>query len=92
MQKISVQHMDEHNYAVQVTEGADTTHHKVHVGGGFLDDLAMPDLDEAELVRQTIAYLLEREPGDAIEKEFSLDQLSNRDPDFFPEVRDRLNA
>ena len=82
----------EHDFAVAVTEGVETTHHTLHVNEGFRDDLAIADLDEAALAREAVAYLLERAPATAIDVVIDLDQLSYRDQGFFPELRSRLHA
>lgn len=92
MEKIDVTPLAEHDFAVAVTEGVETTHHTIHVTEGFRDDLAIADLDEAELAREAVAYLLERTPATAIDSTIDLDHLSYRDQGFFPELKARLNA
>lgn len=77
-------------YAAEVHEGQDTTHHKVTLSQGFLDDLEMPEAAEEDVVAETIRYLLDREPGTAIEHDVSLDHLANHDHDYLAELRPRL--
>jgi hypothetical protein len=92
MQDIDIKPMGPHEYAVVVTEGQDTTHHKVRVTEQLVDDLGVVDLDEANLVRQSFEFLLEREPGDAILREFDLAVISRYFGDYLPEMRARLLA
>ncbi|WP_170323580.1 hypothetical protein [Cryptosporangium phraense] len=95
MQKIEVQPLGEHEYAVTLTEGAagtDTTNHHVTVPDDLFDELVpVPDgLSEADLVRESIAYLLDRVPGDAIEHEVDLEEIADTHDDYSSEVVSRL--
>jgi hypothetical protein len=78
--------MGPHQFGVQVTEGDVTTSHQVTVPENLLDELGLFDTDEEAVVRESIAFLLEREPATSIMDEFSLDVI----PRFFPEYSEEL--
>lgn len=90
MENVQIRPMGPHDYAVIVTEGPDTTHHKVHVPPQLVDDIGLPDVDEERLVAETLAFLLEREPGDAITREFDLGSVEESFPEYLDELRTRL--
>jgi hypothetical protein len=92
MQKIDVRGMGPHEWAVVVTEGEDTTSHRVTVSDELIDNLGIIDLDEERLVRESFEFLLEREPADAIRREFDLDVVSRYFPDYGGEIRARLGV
>lgn len=91
MQEIEVTTLDEHQYGVTVTEGSDTTHHRVRVPARLRDELGLADLDEQQLVRESFHFLLEREPPDSILGEFDLDVISRYFPEYEQELRTRLS-
>ena len=70
-------------FRVTVT-GPQTTTHRVTIPAGMLEDLggATPEA----VVRESFAFLLEREPNTSIQVEFSLDAIER----FFPEYRQEL--
>lgn len=78
--------MGPQEYGVQVTEGDVTTSHRVTVPVSLLDDWGLIDADEEAVVKESIAFLLEREPATSIMQEFSLDVI----PRFFPEYSEEL--
>lgn len=86
MTEIAITPMEDHVYGVQVTEGDVTTSHRVRVP---LDpfESGVPDGDHELLVRESILFLLEREPATAILDEFSLVDI----PKFFPEYREEVS-
>ncbi len=79
--------MGPHQFGVQITEGDTTTSHEVTVPQALLDDLGLVDVDEERVVRESIEFLLEREPATSIMQEFSLDVISR----FFPEYSEELS-
>jgi hypothetical protein len=89
-EKIEVRPLAEHEYAVDVTEGTTHTHHRVVVPPELLDDLGLVDVDEQRVVRESIEFLLDREPATSIYEEFPLDTVASRFPDFGDELRARL--
>jgi hypothetical protein len=83
-------------FGVQVTEGDVTTSHEVEVQPEILDDLGLAGADDAvdqvaeQVVRETFAFLLEREPATSILRTFSLIDVSRYFPEFFEELQTRL--
>jgi hypothetical protein len=93
MQRIEVRPMEPGEYAAEVTEGQDTTYHRVVVPESVLDELGLVQPTEQTLtglVRESLAFLLDREPGDAIEHDVDLDAVAGRFSDYLPELRARL--
>ena len=92
MQDVAVRPMGPHEWAVVVTEGHETTSHRVTVSERLLDDLGIVDLDEGRLVRESVHFVLEREPASSILAEFDLDDISGFFPEYVAEIRTRLAA
>ena len=90
MSDITVTPMGPGEFGVQVSEGNETTSHKVSVPDQLLDDLAIPDLDQQALVEESFAFLLEREPATSIMREFALTEISRFFPEYQEELRRRL--
>jgi hypothetical protein len=78
-------------FGVEVEEGNEVTGHKVRLPPSFLDDLLLTEVDEELVVRETIDFLLEREPATSILAEFSLDDVSRYFPEFPEELQRRLS-
>jgi hypothetical protein len=77
-------------FGVEVEEGAEVTGHKVRLPRSFLDDLLLSGVDEELIVRETIDFLLEREPATSILPEFSLVDVTRYFPEFPEELQRRL--
>ena len=88
MSEIVVTAMEPLHFGVQVTEGTVSTSHRVRVPPSLLDDLGLSESDAPAMVRETIGFLLDREPATSIMAEFSLDDVSR----FFPEYLDELTT
>lgn len=71
--------------AVRVGDDAGATEHVVSVERATLEDLA-PGSDVEELVTASFAFLLEREPREAILREFDLPVIGR----YFPEYPDEI--
>ena len=78
-------------YGVEVEEGNEVTGHNVRLNPTFLDDLLLSGVDGEQIVRQTIDFLLEREPATSILPEFSLEDVSRYFPEFPEELQRRLS-
>ena len=78
-------------FGVEVTEGNEVTGHKVRLPSAFLDDLLLAEVDEELIVRETIDFLLEREPATSILTEFSLEDVTRYFPEFPEELQRRLS-
>jgi len=77
-------------FGVEVTEGTQTTGHKVRIPDSFLDDMLLADADQETIVRESFAFLLEREPSTAILPEFSLTDIARYFPEYPEELRRRM--
>lgn len=86
MSGISITPSGPHEFGVEVSQGGETTSHRVIVPESLLADWDL-DSDAAEaVVRESFNFLLEREPASSILPEFSLAII----PRYFPEYRDEL--
>ncbi len=75
-----------HEFTVEVTDGGETTFHHVIVPPSLLADWGVEGVSEEEVVRESFAFLLEREPASSILPDFSLAIIYR----YFPEYRDEL--
>lgn len=87
---VTILPMGPRRYAVTVREGAEVTHHEVTVPEDLPFDLGQPDVDEELLVRESFAFLLEREKATAILRSFSLDEIGRFFPEYLDELRTRV--
>jgi hypothetical protein len=78
------------SFRAEITEGPLTTSHRVSVPDGLLDRLGLSRVEEELVVRETILFLLEREPATSILPDFSLDDVPKYFAEFHDEVRRRL--
>jgi hypothetical protein len=79
-------------FRVEVRDAGDrgaATTHAVTVPAGMVDQLGWAQLGEAELVRASFGFLLEREPATSILSTFSLDVIGRYFPEFQAEIRRR---
>ena len=90
MTTMRVVSMAPNEFGVEVEEGHEVTGHKVRVPEAFVDDLLLAGVDQELIVRETIGFLLEREPATSILPEFSLEDVSRYFPDFPKELQRRL--
>jgi hypothetical protein len=87
---VTITALDPDSFGVQLEDGATTTSHRVHVPAGLVADLGLADVDRELIVRETFAFLLEREPPSSILGEFSLDVIPRYFPEYHDELRRRL--
>ena len=71
---------------VAEVHGERTTRHLVEVPPSMLDDFGLSADSGELLVRESMEFLLEREPATSIMSEFSLDVIEQ----YFPEYREEL--
>ena len=83
---VTITELDPGHFGVQVTQGTTTTSHRVRVPADMVDDLGLSGVDQEALVRESISFLLEREPATSILPEFGLDIISR----YFPEYPEEL--
>ncbi len=101
---IEILEIGPHEYAVTVNEGHRQTRHRVTVPQELIDEvglaLALADADgekglrdtEERLIRESFAFLLEREPATSIMREFGLDVIGRFFPDYVSAMRTRLGT
>jgi hypothetical protein len=77
-----------HEFGVEVTDGEETTSHRVIVPQSLLADWGLEDSEAETVVRESFAFLMEREPASSILPEFSLAIISR----YYPEYKDELPA
>lgn len=88
MTEVQVAPTEDGGFAVTVTGGDTVTTHRVTVPAPLLARLGGPD--PAAVVRESFAFLLEREPAASILPEFSLDQIAHYFPEYDREIEKRL--
>jgi len=77
-------------FRVVVGKGSAATEHRVTVPAGMVDDLGLAGTDEAILVQESFAFLLEREPATSILRQFELTVISRYFPEYDQDIRRRL--
>jgi hypothetical protein len=89
--EVAVSPLGAGSFRVEVRGLALITSHTVSVAEGMADELGWAGA-EAELVRESFAFLLEREPPTSILRSFSLDVIGRYFPEYPTEIRRRLPA
>jgi hypothetical protein len=81
-------------YLCHVVVGMDAgaTHHEVTFTNGDLSDLGGNTTDPETLVRESFAFLLEREPRESILVRFDLPVIGRYFPEYPAEIQKRLNG
>lgn len=79
-------------FGVTVREGDVTTSHRVTVPEELLEDLGLTNVEPEEVVRESFAFLLEREPATSIMSEFPLTAIGRFFPEYHEELPKRLSA
>lgn len=92
MTDIVITPLEPGRFRAEVTAGHLTTSHRVIVPDGLLEDLGVPSTDSESVVRETMRFLLEREPATSILPEFSLEDVPRYFPDFYEKLRLRLSS
>ena len=77
-------------YRVVVGQGQAIQEYRVTVPSSMIDDLGLPGTDEATLVHESFAFLLEREPATSILTSFDLTVIGKYFPEYDREIRRRL--
>jgi len=75
--------------SVRIGDGADATQHVVEVERAVLEDIA-PGRTPEELVRESFAFLLEREPPASILRSFELPVIGRYFPEYAEHMRRRF--
>lgn len=92
MTSIAITEMGPGRFGVEVEEGDQRTGHLITVPDALVDDIGIIDVDPALVVRESVGFLLDREPSTSIAEELSLDEIPQRYPDYYDELRSRLSA
>lgn len=89
---VSVTQEGEHTFRVEIRGSGVTTDHAVEVPQGLADELGWGEAPEADLVRASISFLLEREAPTSILRRFRLDVIGSYFPEYHSEMRRRSGA
>jgi hypothetical protein len=89
---ISITPAGPHEFGVEVTEGNETTSHKVIVPPSLLAVWGLEETDSENVIRESFAFLMEREPATSILPEFSLAIISRYYPEYKDELPERLGG
>jgi hypothetical protein len=77
-------------FQVEVSEGDDTTTHRVTVPEGYAEELGAVDVALSDLVRESFRFLLQREPKEQILRSFDLPTIARYFPEYPEEISRRL--
>ncbi len=77
--------------AVTIRQGSSQTQHDVTLSHQAYDQLTGGRVSPEALVRESFAFLLEREPKEAILRRFDLTVIGRYFPEFEAELRRRLD-
>lgn len=92
MNEISITPLENWRFAVTVRDERRVTRHRVTVPSWMGDDAQLGGVEPERLVRESMEFLLEREPATSILSEFSLDVIPRYFPDYDAELRRRLSV
>jgi hypothetical protein len=78
--------------AVEVKEGDSKSMHLVHLNRNYFQDLVNghENITPEQLVQKSFEFLLEREPKEAILKNFNLKQIEEHFPEYRAEITKHL--
>ncbi len=90
---VSVAEDGVHTFRVEVRDvRGHTTTHTVEVPAGLAAEFGWAGASEADLVRASLAFLLEREPPTSILRRFGLEVITMYFPEYPGEMRRRAPA
>ncbi len=92
MSEITLNKQDETTYEVELRDGGDATTHQVSVPPDMLEELGLEDVDRERLVRESMEFLLEREPPSSVLPEFALTDIQRYFSEYYDEIQMRLQA
>jgi hypothetical protein len=88
---ISISALEPGRFAVTLVQAGTSTDHRVTVPKSMLGDPQLGAVDPEVIVRQSMEFLLEREPPTSILREFSLDVIPRYFGDYDADLRRRLS-
>lgn len=77
-------------FRVTVSEASSESAHVVDVSQAYYEELTGGAVSAEELVSESFAFLLEREPKESILREFDLTVISRYFSEYEDEIRERL--
>lgn len=86
---VSVNADGNRRFQVEVEGTGVSTTYVVEIPEGLAEELGWGDTPEADLVRASFDFLLEREPPGSILRHFSLEDISKYFPEYQSEMRRR---
>ncbi len=92
MSEIDVTPLGDGAFAVEIHQGDVKTNHRVTVPDDMVDDLGLGAVDREVLVRQSVDFLLEREPPSSILPEFALSDIQKYFDEYYEELARRVGA
>ncbi len=92
MSEITLNRQDEATYEVELRDGGEATTHKVTVPPDMIDELGLGDVDRDRLVRESMEFLLEREPPSSVLPEFALTDIQRYFSEYYEEIKRRLRS
>ena len=90
MPRIVVTRLGENRYGVCIEEGASESEHEVTVTPEAVTRYAGPGVSPERLLQASFAFLLEREPKEAIMRQFDLPVIERYFPEYPRQIRKRL--
>ena len=87
MAQITITSSSPTSVVAEISERGRVTTHVVDLTGR--DTLVGPEVDGDDLVRRSLGFLLEREPGTSILRRFALVDVTRYFPEFPEEIRRR---
>jgi hypothetical protein len=91
MAEISITPLEQGRFSVRLEQGGASTTHRVTVPRSMLEDPDLGRVEPERLVRESMEFLLEREPPTSILSEFSLDVIPRYFGEYDTELRRRLS-
>ncbi len=92
MTTMTITPMEPGHFGVQLEEG-DVRHScRVRVTDGFVDDLLLHDVEPERIVKESLGFLLDRVPATDVPPELSLDRIHRDFPDYYDELKARLEV
>ncbi|HEY3701268.1 MAG TPA: hypothetical protein VGL32_03330 [Acidimicrobiales bacterium] len=91
MTDISITPTGPGRFSVRLEQGRTSTSHQVTVPASIADDPQLGAVDPQVIVRESMEFLLEREPPTSILSDFSLEVIPRYFGDYDSELRRRLS-
>ena len=92
MSEITVNRQDETTYEVELRDGDEATTHTVTVPPDMVQELGLADVEHDRLVRESMEFLLEREPPSSVLPEFALTDIQRYFSEYYDEIKSRLRS